>query len=62
MWNYLDIIRCIAVLPYSINAFVTLDEITSTVLLLIITVFSFFRGISYFRLYSKTRYQVHMII
>jgi len=60
MWNYLDVIRGVLCIVYGIEQFVTMGSENET-LLTLLTLFSWIRGITYFRLFDQTRYMVNLL-
>jgi hypothetical protein len=60
-WNYVDIFRALIVFPCITIYVMDLSTEMKELLLALLTLLSFIRGISYFRIFSMTRYLVNMI-
>lgn len=60
-WNYLDITRATMMILYAIITWSGAGVDTNTTILMLLQFTSWLRGITYFRLYSPTRYMINLL-
>lgn len=60
-WNYLDIVRSLTCMIYYSMFYVDLGKEWNYELLAVVTLVSWIRGISYFRIFQKTRYIINLL-
>jgi WD40 repeat protein len=60
-WNFADIIRTIAMIVYSVLVWTGVFGYQQTYLAFLLLI-SWFRGVSYFRIYKPTRYLINLLI
>ena len=62
VWNYLDWIRCILIILYCfMRVFLDVQDTDLSSFLGVLTLLSWVRGISYFRIFKMTRYLVRLL-
>lgn len=60
-WNYIDISRFSICFAYCIMSWIEYDENLNKQVLVVLTFTTMLRGISYFRLFDKTRYMINLL-
>jgi len=60
-WNYLDLTRSFTCFIYAVLLFIEIGLEANEKLFVFLTLLSWIRGISYFRLFQKTRYLIDLI-
>lgn len=60
IWNYFDILRLICIITYMFLLFNDMSQRRSA--MIILTMISFMRGASFFRLFDETRYMIQLLI
>lgn len=61
VWNYIDVIRAVLLIVYSVEIWAE-SAYLKDFLLVLLVLFSWLRGISYFRIIRKTRYLIKLIM
>ncbi|CAG9315429.1 unnamed protein product [Blepharisma stoltei] len=61
LWNYIDASRALLIIAYAIMIWADADYDSSSTVLLLGSFLSFLRGITYFRLFTPTRYMITLL-